>query len=93
MNVNICFRRRSGEMGMKVWKALVAVVVVLALAGAAAWHFRFDVIILIARAKQPKVEVNHAVSWAQGPARRRRASGRRTWCSSWPTTSATTTSP
>lgn len=53
---------------MKMWKALGAVVVVLALAGAALWWFRFDLIILIAKAHQPKIEANHPVTWAQGPA-------------------------
>ena len=52
---------------MKAWKWFAGIVVVLVAAGAAAWHFRFDLIIMIARAKQPKIEANHAVTWAQGP--------------------------
>ncbi|MET3665995.1 sulfatase-like hydrolase/transferase [Caulobacter sp. 1776] len=53
---------------MKAWKALLAIVIVLVVAGAAAWRLRFDLIILIARAQQPKIEANHPVIWASGPA-------------------------
>ena len=49
------------------WKLFTGIVVVLVAAGVAAWHFRFDLIIMIARAKQPKIEANHAVTWARGP--------------------------
>ncbi|HWT52376.1 MAG TPA: sulfatase-like hydrolase/transferase, partial [Caulobacter sp.] len=52
---------------MKAWKALAAVAVGLVLAGAALWWFRFDLIILFARAQQPKIEANHPVTWAKGP--------------------------
>jgi len=52
---------------MKAWKLLAGIAVVLVAAGAAAWHFRFDLIIMIARSKQPKIEASHAVAWAQGP--------------------------
>jgi arylsulfatase A-like enzyme len=52
---------------MKGWKALVTIVVVLAAAGAAAWHFRFDLIIQIARSRLPKVEANQPVTWTKGP--------------------------
>lgn len=52
---------------MKAWKALVAVVVVLALGGGAAWLYRSDIIIMIARARLPKVEANQPVTWAKGP--------------------------
>ncbi|WP_395444077.1 sulfatase-like hydrolase/transferase [Caulobacter sp. UC70_42] len=52
---------------MKAWKVFSGIVVLLVAAGAAAWHFRFDLIIMLARAKQPKIEANHAVTWAQGP--------------------------
>jgi arylsulfatase A-like enzyme len=55
------------EARMKAWKVLTGIVVVLVAAGAAAWNFRTDIVILIARAKQPKVEANHAVTWVQGP--------------------------
>lgn len=53
---------------MKAWKGLLATVGTLVVAGALAWHFRFDLIILIAKAKQPKVEANQPVTWVQGPA-------------------------
>jgi arylsulfatase A-like enzyme len=53
---------------MRGWKTLLAVVAALVAAGAALWHFRFDLIILAARSKQPKIEANHPVTWAQGPA-------------------------
>ncbi len=56
------------EARVKAWKLLTGIVVVLVAAGVAAWHFRFDLIIMIARAKQPKIEANHAVTWVQGPA-------------------------
>ena len=52
---------------MKGWKIALAAVAVLVAAGAALWHFRFDLIILAARAKQPKIEAYHPVAWAQGP--------------------------
>jgi arylsulfatase A-like enzyme len=55
------------EARMKLWKALVGGVAVLAVAGVAAWHFRFDLIILIAKSRQPKVEANQPVTWARGP--------------------------
>lgn len=53
---------------MKAWKLLAGIAVVLVAAGVAAWHFRFDLIIMIAKAKQPKVEANRPVTWVQGPA-------------------------
>mgnify|MGYP000523487183 CR=1 FL=1 len=53
---------------MRLLKALGAAVVVLGLAGAVLWLFRFDLIILLARAKQPKIEAYRPVSWSPGPA-------------------------
>ncbi|WP_066685207.1 sulfatase-like hydrolase/transferase [Caulobacter sp. CCH9-E1] len=53
---------------MRLLKALGAAVVVLGLAGALLWLFRFDLIILLARAKQPKIEAYRPVSWSPGPA-------------------------
>lgn len=52
---------------MKAWKPLVAGVAVLAVAGATAWHFRFDLIVMLAKARQPKIEANMPVTWAKGP--------------------------
>lgn len=53
---------------MRLLKALGAAVVVLGLAGALLWLFRFDLIILLARARQPKIEAYRPVSWSPGPA-------------------------
>ncbi|MFY8208224.1 MAG: sulfatase-like hydrolase/transferase, partial [Caulobacter sp.] len=52
---------------MKAWKPLLAGVAVLAVAGATAWHFRFDLIVMLAKARQPKIEANMPVTWAKGP--------------------------
>lgn len=52
---------------MRVFKALCAVALALGLTGAAAWFFRFDLIILYARAKQPRIEAYRPVSWDKGP--------------------------
>ena len=53
---------------MRALKAFVAAAVVLGLTGAALWFFRFDLIILLARAQQPRIEANRPVTWAKGPA-------------------------
>ncbi|HWA64141.1 MAG TPA: sulfatase-like hydrolase/transferase [Caulobacteraceae bacterium] len=53
-------------MGRLKWAA--AGVLVLAAAGLAAWTFRFDLIIAVAKLKAPHVAPYHAVTWAQGPA-------------------------
>jgi arylsulfatase A-like enzyme len=53
---------------MRLLKALGAAVVVLGFAGAVLWLFRFDLIILLARARQPKIEAYRPVSWSPGPA-------------------------
>lgn len=53
---------------MRLLKAFGAAVVVLGLIGAVLWLFRFDLIILLARAKQPKIEAYRPVSWSPGPA-------------------------
>src|ERR1044072_1188974 len=60
--------QRWREARVRGWKALLAIGVVLAGAGAAACHFRFDLIIMIAKSRLPKVEANHPVTWAKGPA-------------------------
>lgn len=52
---------------MKAWRALAAVAVGLVLAGAALWWLRFDLIILFARAQQPRIEANHPIAWSRGP--------------------------
>lgn len=53
---------------MRLLKALGAAVLVLGLIGAVLWLFRFDLIILLARARQPKIEAYRPVSWSPGPA-------------------------
>lgn len=53
---------------MRALKAFVAAAVVLGLTGAALWFFRFDLIILLARAQQPRIEANRPVTWAKGRA-------------------------
>lgn len=52
---------------MTARRALAAATVGLVLAAAALWWSRFDLIILFARAQQPRIEANHAVAWARGP--------------------------
>ena len=52
---------------MKAWKGLLVAAGGLVVVGAVAWHFRTDLIIQIAKAKQPRTEANHPVTWASGP--------------------------
>lgn len=49
-------------------KAFCAVALALGVTGAALWFFRFDLIILYARAQQPKIEAYRPVAWTKGPA-------------------------
>jgi arylsulfatase A-like enzyme len=49
---------------MKRWIGVLAVVVV---AAAVLWHYKLDLIVKLAVMRQPKVEANHPVNWAQGP--------------------------
>lgn len=53
---------------MRMLKWAGGALVVLIGLGVLAWIFRFDLIIAVARMKNPAVEPNHAVTWAQGPA-------------------------
>lgn len=53
---------------MRVFKVLCAVALALGLTGAALWFFRFDLIILYARAQQPTIEAYRPVSWSKGAA-------------------------
>jgi arylsulfatase A-like enzyme len=52
---------------MRAWKWVAAVVVVLLAAGTAVWAYRFDLIIMAARTRLPKVEPYHPVTWNEGP--------------------------
>jgi arylsulfatase A-like enzyme len=52
---------------MRVLKVVCAATLALGLTGAALWFFRFDLIILYARAQQPKIESYRPVSWSKGP--------------------------
>jgi len=52
---------------MRALKLFCAAALVLGVTGAALWLFRFDLIILLARAQQPRVEANVPVAWAKGP--------------------------
>lgn len=53
---------------MRALKVAAATVFALGVSGAALWCFRFDLIILLARAQQPKIAANRPVTWSQGPA-------------------------
>lgn len=52
---------------MRLLKALGAAALVLGVTGAVLWLFRFDLIILFARAKQPKIEAYRPIAWSPGP--------------------------
>jgi arylsulfatase A-like enzyme len=53
---------------MRGLKTFCAAALALGLIGGALWFFRFDLIILFARAQQPKIETYRPVAWSQGPA-------------------------
>jgi len=50
---------------MRTWKPLMAIVIVLVAVGAL-WQLRFDVIVLIAKLGQPRVEPNRPITWNRG---------------------------
>ena len=52
---------------MKLWRWGLAGLVVVVAAGALAWTFRFDLIILAARMRWPDIGPPREVAWAQGP--------------------------
>ena len=52
---------------MKLWRWGLAGLVVVVAAGALAWAFRFDLIILAARMRWPDIGPPREVAWAQGP--------------------------
>ena len=52
---------------MKSLRWAAAGLAVVAVAAVALWTFRFDLIVLLARLKQPRVAPYHAVAWAAGP--------------------------
>ncbi|MFN4176071.1 sulfatase-like hydrolase/transferase [Phenylobacterium sp.] len=61
---------------MRILKWVAGGAAVLAVLAALAWTFRFDLIILGARMRFPKIGPNQAVVWAQGPAAPAPAEGR-----------------
>jgi len=58
----------TGRSGMKLWKWLAAIAVVLIVGLGAAYANRATILAMIAHARLPHVEPNHPVTWAQGPA-------------------------
>lgn len=52
---------------MRTLKVIVGAALAVGLTVSALWFFRFDLIILYARAKQPKIEPYRAIAWAPGP--------------------------
>lgn len=52
---------------MKLWRWGLAGLAVLVAAGALAWVFRFDLIILAARMRWPDIGPPREVAWSQGP--------------------------
>jgi arylsulfatase A-like enzyme len=52
---------------MRRWSTWAGLAALLALLLGAAWAYRVDLVLALAKARQPKVEPNRPVQWAQGP--------------------------